>query len=46
MPIITKITVQKNLSDRYNIYLDEEYAFSVDEDVLTRFQLRKGKELS
>ncbi|KQL50327.1 recombinase RecX [Heyndrickxia shackletonii] len=46
MPIITKITVQKNLSDRYNIYLDEHYAFSVDEDVLTRFQLRKGKELS
>lgn len=46
MPIITKITVQKNLSDRYNIYLDEHYAFSVDEDVLTRFQLRKGKELT
>ncbi|PKR84514.1 recombination regulator RecX [Heyndrickxia camelliae] len=46
MPIITKITVQKNVSDRYNIYLDGTYAFSVDEDVLTRFQLRKGKELS
>ncbi|MBS4175160.1 recombination regulator RecX [Bacillus sp. FJAT-49736] len=46
MPIITKITVQKNLSDRYNIYLDEKYAFSVDEEVLTRFQLKKGKELS
>jgi regulatory protein len=46
MPIITKISVQKNLADRYNIFLDEKYSFSVDEEVLTRFQLKKGKELT
>lgn len=49
MAIITKITVQKKLTDRYNIFLDkgkgEEYAFSVDEDVLIKFNLRKGMEL-
>lgn len=45
--IITKISVQKNNQDRYNIFIDqgkgEEYAFSVDQDVLIKFDLRKGK---
>ncbi|MDM5226864.1 recombination regulator RecX [Cytobacillus sp. NJ13] len=49
MPIITKITFQKKNTDRYNIYMDygkgEEYAFSVDEDVLIKHQLKKGMEL-
>lgn len=49
MAIITKITVQKKNTDRYNIFLDhgkgEEYAFSVDEDVLIKFNLKKGLEL-
>ncbi len=49
MPIITKITFQKKNTDRYNIYMDygkgEEYAFSVDEDVLIKHQLKKGIEL-
>lgn len=43
MPVITKITRQKRHQDRYNIYLDEEYAFSVDESVLIQHQLTKGK---
>ena len=47
--IISKITRQKNLSDRYNIFTEkagkEEYAFSVDESVLVKYQLRKGMEL-
>ncbi|WP_062105455.1 recombination regulator RecX [Bacillus niameyensis] len=46
MPIITKISVQKNRTDRYNIFLDEVYAFSVDEGVLIRYSLKKGQELS
>lgn len=46
MPIITKISTQKNATDRYNIFLDEKFAFGVDEEVLMRFQLGKGKELS
>ncbi|GLB59865.1 recombination regulator RecX [Cytobacillus sp. NCCP-133] len=49
MPIVTKITVQKKNKDRYSIYMDfgkgEEYAFSVDEDVLIKHQLKKGLEL-
>ncbi len=45
MPIITKITVQQKKSDRYNIFLDEKYAFSVDEDVLIKHQLKKGMDL-
>lgn len=49
MPQITKITTQKKRKDRYNIYLDygkgEEYAFSVDEEVLLKFQLKKGAEI-
>lgn len=49
MAIITKITVQKHNKDRYSIFTDsgagEEYAFSVDEDVLIKHQLKKGMEL-
>ncbi|WP_165967255.1 recombination regulator RecX [Jeotgalibacillus sp. S-D1] len=46
MPIITKITQQKKNTERYNIFLDGKYAFSVDEEVLARYQLGKNKELT
>lgn len=45
MPIITKITQGKKNPERYNIFLEEKFAFSVDETVLIRYQLTKGKEL-
>lgn len=49
MPIITKITTQRKNKERYNIFLDEgkgeQYAFSVDEAVLVKYQLKKGMEL-
>ncbi|MDQ0228535.1 recombination regulator RecX [Metabacillus niabensis] len=49
MAIITKITTQKQSDDRFNIFLDdgsgERFAFSVDQDVLIKFNLKKGKEL-
>ena len=45
MPIITKITTQTKRTDRYNIFIDEKYAFSVAEEVLLKFQLKKGKEI-
>ena len=49
MAIITKITTQQKNQDRYNIFMDygkgEEFAFSVDSDVLIKFQLKKGMEL-
>ncbi|MFL6555707.1 MAG: recombination regulator RecX, partial [Bacillus sp. (in: firmicutes)] len=49
--IITKITTQQKTQDRFNIFMDygkgkgEEFAFSVDSDVLIKFQLKKGMEL-
>ncbi|MBP1916513.1 regulatory protein [Lederbergia galactosidilyticus] len=46
MAIITKITAQKKRADRYNLFLDEKYAFSVDEAILIRYGLVKGKELA
>ncbi|GIN57855.1 recombination regulator RecX [Lederbergia ruris] len=46
MAIITKIAAQKKRADRYNLYLDEQYAFSVDEAILIRYGLVKGKELA
>jgi regulatory protein len=49
MGIITKITTQQKNQDRFNVFMDrgsgEEYAFSVDSDVLIRFQLKKGMEI-
>ncbi len=42
---ITKITKQVKNDERYNIFMDGKYAFSVDESVLAHFQLRKGLEL-
>ncbi|PLR83645.1 recombination regulator RecX [Bacillus canaveralius] len=49
MAVITKISVQKKNHDRYNIFVDEgkgeKFAFSVDEDVLIKYQLKKGIEL-
>ncbi|MCT8136929.1 recombination regulator RecX [Anaerobacillus sp. CMMVII] len=46
MPTISKITVQKKNKERYNIFLDEEYAFSVDEAILVTYHLRKGLEVT
>ncbi len=45
MRMITKIARQKNNPERYNIYLNEEYAFPVDEAILLQFGLTKGKVL-
>ena len=45
MPVITKITQQKKDKERYNIFLDEKYAFSVHESVLVKFELTKGMTL-
>ncbi|MGB3262159.1 recombination regulator RecX [Paenisporosarcina sp.] len=45
MSVITKIMRQKNNPERYNIYLEEKYAFAVDESLLIKYQLSKGKVL-
>ncbi|WP_102347647.1 recombination regulator RecX [Bacillus sp. Marseille-P3661] len=44
---IVKITTQKNNKERFNVFIDrgngEEFGFSVDQDVLIEFQLKKGQ---
>ncbi len=45
LPIISKITRQKNNPERYNIFIDEVYAFAVDESLIVKYQLSKGKDV-
>ena len=45
MPIISKITQGKNNPERFNIFFEDKFAFSVDQAVLVKYQLSKGKEL-
>lgn len=44
--VITKITVQKRRKDRFNIFVDGEYAFPISEAVLIKIGLFKGMELT
>ncbi|GAA0366063.1 RecX family transcriptional regulator [Bacillus horti] len=43
---ISKIEVQKKNKQRYNIYIDGDYAFAVHEDILISQRLQKGKEIT
>jgi len=43
---VTKIQQQKKVLHRYNIFLNDDYAFSVDEDILVQHRIHKGMELS
>jgi regulatory protein len=45
MGVISKITKQVKNDERYNLFIDGKYAFSVDEVVLAKFGLRKGLEV-
>ncbi|WP_078549864.1 recombination regulator RecX [Litchfieldia alkalitelluris] len=50
MAVISKITTQQKNTERFNVFLDngngkDEYAFSVDQNVLIKFNLKKGLEL-
>jgi regulatory protein len=40
---ITKIELQKKKRSRYNLYLDEEFALSIHEDILIKLRLGKGQ---
>ena len=46
MPVITKISEQKKRENRRNIFLDGSFAFGVNLNVVARFRLRVGLELS
>lgn len=41
MPTITKITPQKR-AGRFNLFLDEKFAFGISESTLVKFRLTKG----
>lgn len=43
---ITKIEYQKKNKERFNVYLDEEYGFSVDMNIFIKYSLKKNMELS
>src|SRR3954463_10209727 len=46
MPLVTKISEQKRRANRRNIFLDGSFAFGVNLNVVARFRLRVGLELS
>ncbi|MBM7097734.1 recombination regulator RecX [Bacillus sp. H-16] len=50
MAVVSKITLHKKRKDRYHIYLQqdgkEQYAFTVNEDVLVKHGIQKGLELN
>lgn len=46
MPVVTDIRQQSRRTDRYSIYLDKRYAFSLSDLELSSSGLRRGRELS
>jgi regulatory protein len=46
MPIVTKIIEQKRRPNRRNIYLDGRFAFGLNDNVVARFRLRVGMNLT
>jgi regulatory protein len=46
MPVITKITEQKRRANRRSVYLDGSFAFGCNLNVIARFRLREGLDLS
>lgn len=43
--IITKISQQKN-KKRYNLFVNNEFLIGIDEEILYKFDLKKGKEVN
>lgn len=46
MRVITKVKGQKKNKDRFSIFINDEYAFSVSKDILANYHLYKGKTLA
>ncbi|MBI5974717.1 recombination regulator RecX [Staphylococcus canis] len=42
MPKITKIEVQQNNTERFNIYIDQQFAIGISMETLVHFNLKKG----
>ncbi|HVE81176.1 MAG TPA: RecX family transcriptional regulator [Candidatus Dormibacteraeota bacterium] len=46
MPRVTKITQQQKRRDRYSIYINDQYSFSLSENQLAEARLKVGQELT
>lgn len=46
LQVVTKVSKQKRSSNRFNVFLDDKYAFSISEDVYIKFHVHKGKQLT
>src|SRR6476620_2330668 len=46
MPVITRITEQRQRANRRNIFLDGKFAFGVNLNVVARFKLKVGQSVS
>src|SRR5207248_3300037 len=46
MPVVTNISQQKRRANRRNIYLDGAFAFGCNLNVVAKFRLREGMNLS
>ena len=46
MPLITKIIEQKRRANRRSVYLDGQFAFGCNLNVIAKFRLREGMELT
>src|SRR5271163_463436 len=46
LPIVTKIQEQRRRANRRNVFLDGTFAFGCNLNVIARFRLREGLELS
>ncbi len=46
MPTITAITDQRRRKNRRSVYIDNEFAFGINVNVVARFRLREGMEIT
>ena len=46
MPAVVRLTQQKNHSNRYNLFLDNDERISITDDLIFKFDISSGKEFS
>lgn len=46
LQIVTKVSQQKRSSSRFNVFLNDKYAFSISKDVYIKYHVHKGKVLT
>jgi regulatory protein len=46
MPVVLRLTQQKNHSNRYNLFLDNDERVSITDDLIFKFGISSGKDLS